>query len=231
MECVSSQPQPCGLAQHTRQAPSTAQPAHVREPARPQRRAIKPPDAQLLRIVHPYCSSALSHSTTSSSSSSCLRLSHDSPPPPLPSYTAPTLPLRPSLLRANVSRTLPHPLNQPGLAPSNAHAPGHSSSACRPCLCSIAAACLIRSALRSETPATTALEAMPRLLRQPPLARSASMRGQPRDLRVQWTTPTDRPRPPCNPRMPGRSASQCSSSAHTPNLICPLVRNMMLRRR
>lgn len=185
--------------------PKHSQPAHVRAPARPQRRAIKPPNARLLHVVLPYCSSTLSHST----SSSCLRLSHNSPPPPLPSYTAPIHPLRPSLLRANVSRTLPRPLNHPGLAPSNAHAPDHSSSACRPCLCSIAAACLIRSALRSETPATTALAAMPRLLRQPPLARSASMRGRPRDLRVQWTTQTHRRRPPCNPRMPGRSASQC----------------------
>jgi hypothetical protein len=45
-ECVSSQP--CGLAQHTRRQ----DPRHTCE-ARPQRRAIKPPNAaQLLRIAH-----------------------------------------------------------------------------------------------------------------------------------------------------------------------------------
>jgi len=143
-------------------------------------------------------------------------LSH--PPPPLPLPTAHTAATAPPFTAA-ARKCLPHPSTpskSPGLAPpTNAHAPGYSSCACRPCLCSIAAACLIRFTLQSQTPATAPKSdspgrAMPpHSRRQPRLVRSASMQGQPRDLPLPRTTRIGRCRPLCSLRMPGRSASAC----------------------
>jgi len=108
------------------------------------------------------------------------------------------------------------PSKPPGPAPTNAHAPKYSSCACRPCLCSIVAAWSIRFALQSQTPATNTPtsdspgRAMPPHLHRPlRLARSASMQGQPRDLRLQRTMRIALSRPLCNLKMPERSVSQC----------------------